>query len=140
MVYCLSQRKNKAFLKINCTNLNDNLLESELFGHKRGAFTGAFFDKLRLIEEANQGTFFFDEIRDIGPGFQAKLLSVIEDKEIRRVAKKIQRIDKRSIFAANKELFGSIMKAKSKEDLFYKSNILTVSIAPFLVRIEVKSN
>lgn len=82
-IHCSSDRKNNPFIKINCANLSDTLIESELFGHKKGAYTGAIIDKPGLIEEANGGTFFFDEIADITPYLQAKFLSVIEDKELR---------------------------------------------------------
>jgi transcriptional regulator with GAF, ATPase, and Fis domain len=132
-----SYRKDKPFVKINCGNLNDNLLESELFGHQKGAFTGAYTDKPGLIESANGGTFFFDEIADVNPYIQAKLLSVIEDKEIRRIGENnLRKIDTRFIFATNKDLYSLVMKGKFRQDLFYRVNILAVFIPPLRERKE----
>jgi len=137
MIHCLSHRKEKPFLKINCANLNDNLLESELFGHKKGAYTGAFFDKFGLIEEANQGTFFFDEIADISFNIQAKLLGVIEDKEIRRIGEnKGRKIDVRFIFATNKNINDLVARNRFRQDLFYRISILTFYIPPLRERSE----
>jgi transcriptional regulator with PAS, ATPase and Fis domain len=134
-IHCRSNRKEKPFVKINCGNLNENLVESELFGHRRGSFTGAFIDKPGLIEAANGGTFFFDEIGDISMGLQAKLLSVIEDKEIRRIGENYNRsVDTRFIFATNKDLSRLIAKGKFREDLFYRVNILTLYIPPLRER------
>jgi transcriptional regulator with GAF, ATPase, and Fis domain len=132
-----SNRKDKPFIKLNCGNLNENLVESELFGHRKGAFTGAFVDKPGLIEAANGGTFFFDEIGDITLSLQAKMLSVIEDKEIRRLGdSNTRQIDVRFIFATNKDLYNMVTKGKFRKDLFYRIDILTVHISPLRERIE----
>jgi transcriptional regulator with PAS, ATPase and Fis domain len=137
MIHSLSKRKENRFLKVNCANLNDNLLESELFGHKKGAYTGAVFDKLGLIEETNQGTFFFDEIADISFNIQAKLLSVIEDKEIRRIGEnKARKIDVRFIFATNKNINNLVAGNKFRQDLFYRISVLTFYIPPLRERRE----
>ncbi len=130
-------RKNNPFVKINCATLNDNLLESELFGHRKGAFTGALFDRPGLIESANSGTFFFDEIGDISLNLQAKLLAVIEDKEIRRIGENVYRkIDIRFIFATNKDIHKLVIKGKFREDLYYRINILSFLISPLRDRKE----
>jgi len=132
-----SIRKHKPLIKLNCGDLNENLLESELFGHKKGSFTGAFGDKQGLIEEADGGTFFFDEIGDICPTFQAKLLTVVEQKELRRVGENMPRkIDARFIFATNRDLARLVAKGKFRIDLFYRINILTFYIPPLRERKE----
>lgn len=132
-----SYRKDKLFLKINCASLNDNLLESELFGHRKGAFTGAFFDRPGLIESANGGTFFFDEISDANLYLQPKLLSVIEDKEIRRVGENsFRKVDTRFIFASNRDLYSLVIKRNFRQDLFYRINILNILIPPLRERKE----
>jgi transcriptional regulator with PAS, ATPase and Fis domain len=84
-IHLYSSRRDKPFIKINCANLMESLLESELFGYKKGAYTGAITDKPGLLETANGGTFFLDEITDITPYLQAKFLTIIEEKELRRL-------------------------------------------------------
>lgn len=134
-IHKASNRKDRPFLKINCGNLNENLVESELFGYRKGAFTGAFIDKCGLIEAANEGTFFFDEIGDISPYLQSKLLSVVEDKEIRRIGENIfRKINVRFIFATNKDLHSQVLKGKFRQDLFYRIAILTFYISPLRER------
>jgi two-component system response regulator HydG len=134
-IHCESSRKDKPFVKINCANLSDNLLESELFGHKKGAYTGAYIDKPGLIEEAQGGVFFFDEIGDITPYIQAKLLEAVEQKKIRRVGENYFRsIDTRFIFATNKDLYSLVAKRKFRQDLFYRIYILTFYIPPLRER------
>lgn len=136
-IHLHSHRKEYPFKKINCANLNENLLESELFGHKRGAFTGAVIEKTGLIEEADPGTFFFDEIGDISPYLQAKLLSVIEEKKIRRLGEnKYKKINVRFIFATNKDLCDLIEKKKFRKDLYYRICILQFCISPLKERKE----
>jgi len=131
MIHCSSDRKEGPFVKINCANLSDTLIESVLFGHKKGAFTGAVFDKQGLIEEANGGTFFFDEVADISPNIQAKFLSVLEDKESRRLGEnKTRKIDVRFILATNKDLFKLVEKGKFREDLYYRIGVLSFQISP----------
>jgi transcriptional regulator with GAF, ATPase, and Fis domain len=113
------------------------LIESELFGHKKGAFTGAITDRQGLIEEANGGTFFFDEIADISPYLQAKLLSVIEDKELRRVGEnRARNIDVRFILATNKDLPKLVANGKFRKDLYYRISILAFQISPLRERKE----
>lgn len=132
-----SHRKEYPFIKINSANLNENLLESELFGHKKGAFTGAVTDKTGLIEEANLGTFFFDEIGDIPQFVQAKLLSVIEEKKIRRLGEnKYKKINVRFIFATNKNPSNLIEKRRFRKDLYYRISELSFCISPLKERKE----
>lgn len=130
-IHALSARGSNPFIKLNCANLNEELLESELFGHKKGAFTSALADKPGLLEEATGGIFFLDEIGDISPRIQAKLLSVIEDKEIRRVGKNTTRImDIQFICATNKDINELVRKGKFRIDLFFRINILSFYISP----------
>lgn len=130
-----SKRKGRPFIKINCGELNENLAESELFGHKKGAFTSASMERSGLIEAANGGTFFFDEISDIGPSLQAKLLSVIEDKEVRRLGENyFRRIDTRFMFATNKDIYRLVAKEKFRQDLLYRISILKTYIPPLRAR------
>ena len=136
-IHDLSKRKNQRFIKLNCSNLNENLLESELFGYRKGAFTGAFTDKPGLLEEANNGTFFLDEVGDLSLTLQAKLLSVIEDNVIRRIGSiKDQNIDVRHIFASNKNIKQEIKYKRFRIDLFFRLSIFTFYIEPLRKRRE----
>ena len=136
-IHYQSKKRHGPFCKLNCANLCENLTESELFGYQKGAFTGAFGNKLGLIEAANGGTFLFDEIGDISPWFQAKVLSVVEDKVIRRIGdNNTRKIDTRFIFATNKDLRTLVSKGKFREDLYYRISILTHTIPPLRKRNE----
>ena len=136
-IHLHSHRKDNPFKKINCANLNKNLLESELFGHKKGAFTGAVDNKTGLIEEANLGTFFFDEIGDIPLILQAKLLSVIEEKKIRRLGEnKYKKVNVRFIFATNKNLENLMIRRIFRDDLYYRICTLSFYIPPLKERKE----
>lgn len=131
MIHSYSERKKSPFIKVNCSNLNENLLESELFGYRKGAYTGAIFDRPGLIEEADGGTFFLDEIADTNSHLQAKLLNVIEEKELRRLGENYTRkIDIRFILATNKDLSHLMMKGEFRKDLYYRISILTFYIPP----------
>lgn len=137
MIHLLSRRANMPFTKCSCPNFNDDLLESELFGHNKGAFTSAFTDKPGLLEEANGGTFFLDEIADISPKIQAKVLSIIEDREIRRLgATKSKEIDVRFILVTNKDLCQLTNTGRFRKDLFYRIGILSFRIVPLRQRKE----
>jgi Nif-specific regulatory protein len=137
MIHFYSERKNEPFIKINCANLNENLLESELFGYKKGAYTGAVIDKPGLIEEAKGGTIFLDEIGDIPYYLQAKLLSVIEDKELRRLGEnKTRKIEARFTFATNKDLYESVLEGNFRQDLYYRISILILFISSLRKRKE----
>ena len=136
-IHLKSKRKSRTFIKINCANLNENLFESDLFGHKKGSYTGAIVDKPGLLEEANGGTAFLDEIADMTPYLQAKLLAVIEDREIRRLGEnKTRKIDVRFIFATNKDLAKLLEKERFRKDLYYRICVLSFSIVPLRERKE----
>ena len=132
-----SHRRNKPFVKINCANLPETLLESELFGHEKGSFTGA--DKLRVgrFEQAEGGTIFLDEIGEISLGLQAKLLRVLEDKAFERIGgNKTIHSDVRVITATNRNLPQLINENKFRQDLYYRINVLSVHLPPLRERSE----
>jgi len=132
-----SIRKDAPFVPINCTAMPEGLLESELFGHVRGAFTGAHATKKGLFEEANGGTLFLDEIGDMAPGLQSKLLRVLQDQEIRPVGgTRSVRIDVRIIAATNRDLRDEIQEGRFRKDLFYRLNVIPVHIPPLRERPE----
>lgn len=119
-----SERKEKPFVKVNCAALNDNLLESELFGHTKGAFTGADQTRIGRFEAANEGTLFLDEIGDISLSTQVKLLRVLEEKEIERVGdNKSISVDVRIITATNKNLEELVKEGLFREDFFFRINV-----------------
>lgn len=130
-------RKAKHMLSINCGAMTETLLESELFGHRRGSFTGAVEDKKGLFESATGGTLFLDEIGDMSPQMQAKLLRVVQNQEIRRVGdEKIIAIDTRIVSASNKNLQEMVKKGEFREDLYFRINVLNVNIPPLRERKE----
>ncbi|MCX8011068.1 MAG: sigma 54-interacting transcriptional regulator [Ignavibacteria bacterium] len=134
-IHRLSKRNSKPFLAQFCGSIPDTLLESELFGYKKGAFTGAAGDKKGLFEVANNGTFFLDEIADISFALQAKLLRVLQNKEIIRLGdtQPIQ-VDVRIITATNKDLKQLTKEGKFREDLFYRLNVFPIYIPPLRER------
>lgn len=137
MIHNNSERKNYSFIKVNCANLQENLLESELFGYKKGAFTGAIINKPGLIESANKGTFFLDEIGDVSSYIQAKLLNIVEDKEVRRLGDNTTRkIDVRFIYATNKNIYELTKRNKFRKDLYYRINIIPIHLPPIRERVE----
>jgi len=124
-----SSRRDKPFVPINCSAIPENLLESELFGYMRGAFSGAVGSKRGLFEEADGGTVFLDEIGDLGQPLQAKLLRVIDDCEIRPLGGvQSRKVDIRFITATNKELAKAIKDGSFREDLFYRINVVTLKM------------
>jgi DNA-binding NtrC family response regulator len=128
-------RAEKPFVPINCTALPEGLMESELFGHVRGAFTGASSAKRGLFEEANGGTLFLDEIGDMSPGLQSKLLRVLQDREIRPVGGNQSRaIDVRIIAATNRDLAADIETGRFRKDLYYRLNVIPIEIPPLRQR------
>jgi transcriptional regulator with PAS, ATPase and Fis domain len=134
-IHELSIRKAKAFLAQFCGSIPDTLLESELFGYKRGAFTGANNDKQGLLEAADSGTFFLDEIADISSALQAKLLRVLENREIIRLGDvKVKKVDVRIIAATNKDLHSLVKDGAFREDLFYRLNVFPIRIPPLRER------
>jgi len=133
----LSDRKDKPFLVQNCSAIPDTLLESELFGYKKGAFTGANTDKIGLFEAGNGGTIFLDEIGDMPSQLQARILRVIQNSEVKPLGgTKTQKIDVRIISATNKELKEAIAANQFREDLFYRLNVLPIHIPPLRERRE----
>ena len=126
-----SNRKNRPFVAINCGALRETLLESELFGHEKGSFTGAYTRKIGLAEAANGGTLFLDEIGELSPGIQAKLLRFIQEGEIFRVGGKDPiKVDIRLISATNRELDVEVTKGNFREDLYYRINTISLHAPP----------
>lgn len=126
-----SQRANRPMVTINCATLQESLLESELFGHEKGAITGATAAKLGLFEVADGGTLFVDELGELAPALQAKLLRVLEDSSLRRVGStREQRVDVRIIAATNRNLKQDVDANRFREDLYYRINVLAIELPP----------
>ncbi|MBW6507536.1 MAG: sigma-54 dependent transcriptional regulator [Rhodobacteraceae bacterium] len=129
MIHQASSRAAREFVDINCAAIPASLLESELFGHERGAFTGAVERKLGLIEAANQGSVFLDEIRELDPPLQTKLLSLLDTQQFRRVgAVKPTKVDVRFIAATNKVLLSEVSAGKFREDLYYRLQVVALNL------------
>jgi transcriptional regulator with GAF, ATPase, and Fis domain len=136
-IHRLSKRKDKPFLAQNCSAIPDTLLESELFGYEKGAFTGATKDKIGLFEAANTGTVFLDEIGDMPAQLQARILRVLQNSEIKPLGgTKTRKIDVRIISATNKDLRTAIAEKQFREDLFYRLNVLPIHLPPLRERRE----
>jgi DNA-binding NtrC family response regulator len=130
-VHNLSSRKNNPFVVVNCAAIPTNLVESVLFGHHRGAFTGAAYTTTGKLEIADKGTVFLDDIDTLDVSMQAKLLRVIQEKEFERIgSNKIMRIDVRFIAASNKDLKDLIRQGRFREDLFYRLNVFPICVPP----------
>jgi len=126
-----SPRATKPFVPVNCTALSESLLESELFGHARGAFTGAIAAKRGLFETASGGTLFLDEIGDMGPKMQAQILRVLQDGEMRPVGgTEAIRVDVRLVCATNRDLEAEVKSGRFREDLYFRINVVTVRMPP----------
>lgn len=132
-----SLRKDRSFIEVNCAAIPNELIESELFGHEKGSFTGAVQQRIGKFELANKGTIFLDEVGDMSPQAQAKVLRVIEDGKLERVGgtKKIE-VDVRIISATNKNLIEEISKEKFREDLYHRLNVIPINIPPLRERME----
>ena len=136
-VHARSSRKNHAFVPINCGAIPENLLESELFGHKKGAFTDAHSDRRGLFEEADGGTLFLDEIGELPLNLQVKLLRVLQEESIRRLGdSKDVKVDVRIITATHRDLAAETKAGRFREDLFYRVNVLPIMIPPLRARRE----
>ena len=131
-----SNRQHHPFVAINCSALPENLLESELFGHKKGAFTGAVTDKRGLFEEANLGTIFLDEVNSMAPPLQTKLLRVLQEREVRRVGdNKSSPVNVRVVGATNEPLQPKLKDGTFREDLYYRLAVIPVEIPPLRERL-----
>ena len=136
-IHFSSDRSKNAFVPVNCGGIPENLLESELFGYKKGAFTGALKDKIGLFEEASRGTIFLDEIGEMSLSLQVKLLRVLQGNEIRPLGdSKPRKIDARVIAATSKNLEEEIKNGTFREDLFYRLNVLPINLPPLRERNE----
>lgn len=136
-IHSLSERNPRSFVAVNCPAVPENILESELFGYRKGAFTHATQNKLGLFQEANHGTIFLDEIGDISTGIQTKLLRVLQEKEIKPLGDtKSIRIDVRVISSTNRNLAEKIKRGEFREDLFYRLNVLPIEMPPLRERRE----
>jgi DNA-binding NtrC family response regulator len=134
-IHMLSSRSNQPFVPVNCAAIPHDLLESEMFGHERGAFTGAAGSRHGLLTTANRGTIFLDEIGEMPRGLQAKLLRVLEDGVVRPVgADRATRVDVRVIAASNVNLADSVTRGAFREDLFYRLQVVPIVIAPLRER------
>jgi len=130
-----SLRKDKSFVVINCAGIPENLIESELFGYKKGAFTGATADKEGLFDVADGGTVFFDEIGELSPAIQVKLLRVIQERTFTAVGGTEEKsVDVRFISATNKDLEGEVINGGFREDLFFRLNVIQISMPPLRER------
>lgn len=136
-VHELGDRKNQPFIAINCSAIPENLLESELFGYAKGAFTGAMGSKIGLFEEANNGTLFLDEIGDLALPLQAKLLRVLQERKIKRIGENQSRdITARIICATHKNLKKEVEAGKFREDLYFRLNVIPIYMPPLRDRKE----
>jgi DNA-binding NtrC family response regulator len=132
-----SARRGRLFMPVNCVALSEELLESELFGHEKGAFTGASTQKRGKLEVADGGTVFLDEIGDMKPGLQAKLLRFLQNREFDRVGgTRAIKVDLRVIAATNHDLFEAVKAGTFREDLFYRLNVVTITLPPLWERTE----
>ena len=137
LIHERSRRREAPFVGVNCGALPESVLESELFGHVRGAFTGAVADKRGLFEEANRGTLFLDEVGEMPPAIQVKLLRALQEREIRRVgATKSVKVDARIVAASNRNLEEAANRGEFRPDLYYRLNVITVRLPPLRERRE----
>jgi DNA-binding NtrC family response regulator len=136
-IHSLSKRSKGPYIAVNCPTVPEHILESELFGYKKGAFTHATQNKIGLFQEADQGTIFLDEIGDITPTIQTKLLRVLQEKELKPLgANRVIQVDVRIISSTNQNLREKIQKGEFREDFFYRINVLPISLPPLRERRE----
>ncbi len=135
-IHALSGRKDKPYIPVNCPTIPEHILESELFGYKKGAFTNAYRDKTGLFQEANHGTIFLDEIGDVGPTIQTKLLRVIQEKEVKPLGDtRVDHVDVRIIASTNQDLQQKIVDKEFREDFFYRLSVITIELPPLRERV-----
>ncbi len=134
-IHALSPRQGRRFIPLNCAALAESLLESELFGHEKGAFTGAVATRQGMMEVADGGTLFLDEIGEMSPALQAKLLRAIEEKELIRVGgSQVIKVDVRIVAATNRDLAARVLEKAFREDLFYRLNVFSIAVPPLRER------
>ena len=137
VIHSKSDRTEKPIVTVNCSALTESLLESELFGHIKGAFTGAIRDRTGRFEEAEGGAIFLDEIGEISPYIQVKLLRVLQQREVERVGESRRRkIDLRVITATNKDLYQLVRTGEFRQDLYYRLKVFPIDVPPFRHRKE----
>jgi formate hydrogenlyase transcriptional activator len=136
-IHNLSARCGRPFIKLNCAAIPFDLLESELFGHERGAFTGAIAQKIGRFEMADKGTLFLDEVGDIPPGLQPKLLRVLQEQEFERLGStRTQQVNIRLVAATNRNLAGMVKRNEFRSDLYYRLNVFPIPLPPLRARRE----
>jgi formate hydrogenlyase transcriptional activator len=136
-IHNLSMRCGRSFVKLNCAAIPFDLLESELFGHERGAFTGAIAQKIGRFELADKGTLFLDEVGDIPPALQPKLLRVLQEQEFERLGStRTHRVDVRLVAATNRNLVDMVKRSQFRSDLYYRLNVFPIPLPPLRARCE----
>ena len=136
-VHAHSRRKDKPFVPVNCAAISETLLESELFGHAKGAFTGATRARRGMFEEADGGTLFIDEVTETSPAFQSKLLRTLQEGEVRRVGESTPvRVDVRIVAATNRDIEEEVREKRFRQDLYYRLNVVTLRVPPLRERLE----
>jgi two-component system response regulator HydG len=136
-VHAHSRRKDKPFVPVNCAAISETLLESELFGHAKGAFTGAVRARRGLVEEADGGTLFIDEVTETTPAFQSKLLRTLQEGEVRRVGESTSvTVDVRIVAATNRDIELEVREKRFRQDLYYRLNVVTLRVPPLRERLD----